>query len=60
VTYAEGCFGHFLLAEDPVTPLLQFGRGGRPPAIPTGAGLGVTMDEAVLERWTVRKETVGQ
>jgi muconate cycloisomerase len=60
VTYAEGCFGHFLLAEDPVAPLLQFGRGGRPPEIPTGAGLGVTVDEGALARWTVQKETVAR
>ena len=60
VTYAEGCFGHFLLKEDPVAPLLQFGRGGRPPAIPAGPGLGVTVDERALARWTTRKETVAQ
>ena len=58
VTYAEGCFGHFLLKEDPVAPLLQFGRGGRPPAIPAGPGFGVTVDESALARWTTRKETV--
>jgi muconate cycloisomerase len=60
VTYAEGCFGHFLLKEDPVAPLLQFGRGGRPPAIPAGPGLGVTVDESALARWTTRKETVAR
>ena len=60
VTYAEGCFGHFLLKEDPVAPLLQFGRGGRPPAIPAGPGFGVTVDESALARWTTRKETVAR
>jgi muconate cycloisomerase len=55
VTYAEGCFGLFLLREDPVTPLLQFGRGGRPPQTPQGPGLGVKVDESMLQRWTVDK-----
>ncbi|MGH7795180.1 MAG: hypothetical protein ACREQ2_09805 [Candidatus Binatia bacterium] len=54
VTYAEGCFGYYLLREDPVEPVLQFGYGGRA----TGAGLGVTMNEAVLKRWTVQEATV--
>jgi muconate cycloisomerase len=58
VTYAEGCFGLFLLQEDPVQPLLQFGHGGMPPAIPTAPGLGVTLDEQVLARWTVHSEAV--
>jgi muconate cycloisomerase len=59
VIYAEGCFGLFLLREDPVAPLLQFGYGGRPPQIPEGNGLGVTVDENVLARWTVEKTRVG-
>jgi muconate cycloisomerase len=58
VTYAEGCFGPFLLRGDPVSPLLQFARGGRPPAIPTGSGLGISVDEQARARWTVRSETV--
>lgn len=59
VTYAEGCFGLFLLREDPVVPLLQFGYGGRPPQVPEGNGLGVNIDENVLDRWTVEKARVG-
>ncbi len=59
VTYAEGCFGLFLLREDPVLPLLQFGYGGRPPKIPEGKGLGVTVDEEVLSRWTVEHVRAG-
>jgi len=59
VTYAEGCFGLFLLREDPVVPLLQFGYGGRPPQVPEGNGLGVNVDENVLARWTVEKARVG-
>jgi muconate cycloisomerase len=59
VTYAEGCFGLFLLREDPVVPLLQFGYGGRPPQVPEGNGLGVNIDEDILSRWTVEKAHVG-
>ena len=53
-TYAEGCFGLFLLREDPVAPLLQFGYGGKPPARPEGPGFGVSLDEQVLARHTQR------
>jgi L-Ala-D/L-Glu epimerase len=38
VRYAEGCFGRHLLREDPASPLVQFGYGGRPPPRPPGAG----------------------
>ncbi|HEU4342241.1 MAG TPA: enolase C-terminal domain-like protein [Candidatus Binatia bacterium] len=58
VRYAEGCFGYHLLREDPAEPVLQFGYGGRPPARPKGAGLGVAMNEAVLKRWTVQQAIV--
>jgi L-alanine-DL-glutamate epimerase-like enolase superfamily enzyme len=53
VRYAEGCFGRHLLREDPVSPLVQFGYGGRPPRRPPGAGLGVQVDQAMLARWAV-------
>jgi L-alanine-DL-glutamate epimerase-like enolase superfamily enzyme len=53
VRYAEGCFGRHLLREDPVSPLLQFRYGGRPPRPPAGPGLGVRVDQAMLERWAV-------
>jgi muconate cycloisomerase len=58
ITYAEGCFGYHLLREDPAEPVLQFGYGGRPPAKPKGAGLGVTINEDVLRRWTVQETIV--
>lgn len=58
VTYAEGCFGRFLLREDPVTPLLQFGYGGKPPQLPQGPGLGVSIDENLLARWTAEKMSI--
>ena len=58
VRYAEGCFGTHLLREDPVSPLVQFRYGGRPPARPPGAGLGVQVDVAALQRYTVDQATV--
>jgi muconate cycloisomerase len=58
ITYAEGCFGLFLLREDPAAPLLQFGYAGRPPQPPKGPGLGVQIDETVLQQWTVEKVIV--
>jgi L-Ala-D/L-Glu epimerase len=59
VRYAEGCFGRHLLREDPGSPLVQFGYGGRPPRRPAGAGLGVRVDQAMLARWTVDQAVVG-
>ena len=58
VRYAEGCFGRHLLGEDPGVPLVQFGYGGRPPRRPVGAGLGVRVDRAMLERWAVDQAVV--
>jgi L-alanine-DL-glutamate epimerase-like enolase superfamily enzyme len=58
VRYAEGCFGGHLLREDPVSPSVQFGYGGRPPRRPAGAGLGVQVDPAMLERWAVDQAVV--
>ena len=58
VRYAEGCFGRHLLREDPVSPLVQFGYGGRPPRRPPGAGLGVQVDLAALQRHTVDQASV--
>jgi L-Ala-D/L-Glu epimerase len=58
VRHAEGCFGRHLLREDPVSPLVQFGYGGRPPPRPPGAGLGIRVDQAMLGRWAVDQATV--
>ena len=58
VHYLEGCFGRHLLKEDPGSPILQFGFGGKRPKLPTESGLGIRLDEAILNRWTVRKETL--
>jgi len=59
VRYAEGCFGRHLLREDPVSPLVQFRYAGRPPRRPAGAGLGVQVDQGMLERWVVDQARVG-
>jgi L-alanine-DL-glutamate epimerase-like enolase superfamily enzyme len=58
VRFAEGCFGRHLLREDPASPLVQFGYAGRPPPRPPGAGLGVQIDQTMLERWTVDQAQV--
>jgi L-Ala-D/L-Glu epimerase len=58
VRYAEGCFGRHLLGEDPASPLVQFGYGGRPPPRPPGAGLGVRVDPVLLQPWTVDQARV--
>src|SRR5215211_2897047 len=58
VRYAEGCFGRHLLREDPASPLVQFGYGGRPPRRPAGPGLGVRIDQAMLERWAADQAVV--
>jgi L-Ala-D/L-Glu epimerase len=58
VRWAEGCFGLHLLREDPGTPLLQLGFAGRPPARPSGAGLGVAIDEGALARFVVRRSEI--
>ncbi len=55
VRFAEGCFGKHLLREDPASPLLQFGFAGRPPARPSGAGLGVAVDEQRLIRFGAQR-----
>jgi L-Ala-D/L-Glu epimerase len=58
VRYAEGCFGRHLLREDPVAPLVQFRYGGRPPPRPPGAGFGVHVDLAALQRHAVDQASV--
>ena len=58
VRYAEGCFGRHLLRDDPVSPTVQFRYGGRAPSRPSGPGLGVFVDPAALDRWSVEKARV--
>lgn len=59
VAYGEGCFGHFLLREDPASPLLQFGFGGRPPEAPPGPGLGVSVQVEPLATSATKIVTLG-
>ena len=58
VTYAEGCFGERLLLEDPSSPMLQFRYGGVPPDRPSAPGLGIEIDESILERHCVKRSLV--
>jgi muconate cycloisomerase len=58
VRYGEGCFGLHLLKSDPALPVLQFGFAGRPPNLPGGAGFGMSVDEAMLNHYSTRKESV--
>src|SRR5215213_4575740 len=58
VRYAEGCFGRHLLREDPASPPVQFHYGGRPPALPTGPGLGVDINRAAVERWAADRARI--
>ena len=58
ICYLEGCFGTHLLEEDPVSPMLQFGHGGKPPPVPSGHGLGVTMNHEYLMQCTTRCDEV--
>jgi L-alanine-DL-glutamate epimerase-like enolase superfamily enzyme len=58
VRYAEGCYGRHLLRVDPVTPRVQFRYRGRPPRPRTANGLGVDVDEAILQRWIVDRARV--
>jgi muconate cycloisomerase len=58
VTYVEGCFGERLLLEDPGSPLLQFGYGGHPPERPSTPGLGIEIDESIIERHCIKRSLV--
>ncbi len=58
VAYAEGCFGERLLLQDPGSPLLQFTRGGVAPDRPSGPGLGIEIDESVIEHYCVKRSSV--
>ncbi len=49
VTWAEGCFGSFLLTGDTTKKALRFGYGGRPPKLKE-PGLGVAVDPIRLKR----------
>lgn len=52
VTFVEGCFGRYLLHEDPASPMMQFGYGGRPPQRSRESGLGIALDWDMLQRFS--------
>lgn len=53
--YLEGSFDRYLVSEALTKDDLTFGRRGIAPSL-TGPGLGITIDEAAVERVTVRKQ----
>ncbi len=55
--YVEGSYDRHLVREALATNDITFGWGGKAPAL-AGPGLGVTLDEAALERVAVRKEVL--
>jgi muconate cycloisomerase len=59
ISYLEGCYGERLLAVDPVRPLLQFGRRGRPPELPQGPGFGTEVDLRAIESYGGRRISLG-
>jgi muconate cycloisomerase len=54
LTFAEGSFGTWLLAEDVTFENVAFGFGGRAPLLKT-RGLSVTVKEETLERFATEK-----
>jgi L-alanine-DL-glutamate epimerase-like enolase superfamily enzyme len=59
ISYLEGCFGERLLAVDPVQPVLEFGRGGRPPTAPDGPGFGTEVDWHAIDLYGGRRISLG-
>jgi L-Ala-D/L-Glu epimerase len=55
--YLEGSYDRHLVRTALATADITFGWGGKAPAL-AGPGLGVTVDEAALERAAVRKEVL--
>ena len=47
------------MAAAGATAIPQFGYGGRPPLVPEGVGLGVTIDARILRRWTTQRALIG-
>jgi L-Ala-D/L-Glu epimerase len=54
LTYAEGSFGTWLLAQDISREEVRFGVGGAAPTL-NGPGLGVTVDEEALARLAIEQ-----
>ncbi|MDD5680215.1 MAG: enolase C-terminal domain-like protein [Candidatus Omnitrophica bacterium] len=57
IKYLEGSYAKFLLAEDVVNEDVSFGYGGSAPLL-TGAGLGVTVNESILNKYKKNKITI--
>lgn len=57
VSWAEGCFGSFLLRGDIASKGLRFGYGGRPPRL-DGAGWGVRVDAGRLKEFSAAEANV--
>lgn len=55
--YLEGSYDRHLVRAALATADVTFGWGGRAPALP-GPGLGITLDDAALERVAARKEVL--
>jgi len=53
--YLEGCYGKHLLRDDPGYPCLQLGYGGRLPELTDRPGLGVEIDQAILDRYAIKR-----
>lgn len=51
-TYLEGSFSKYVLKADLVDVDVSFGLNGEAP-IPTGAGLGIAIDPALIAKWSV-------
>ena len=51
VSYLEGSFSRYVLAEDLVDADVAFGPGGAAP-VPTGPGLGIAVTAAAIEKWS--------
>ena len=56
IRYLEGSYDRHVLAELLTREDITFGYCGWAPAL-RGPGLGVTINPAALQRWTVREET---
>jgi muconate cycloisomerase len=57
VKYLEGSYAKFLLVEDVVTEDICFGYGGLAHSL-TGAGLGVTVEEKILNKYVTNRVTI--
>jgi len=55
--FAEGSYGTLLLEEDINLESIQFGHGGKASLI-TGAGLGINVNEDILEKYAEKTISV--